>query len=260
VSRTGGSPGPAPRRPGPAPDGLLDGIDLVIFDKDGTLIDFDAMWSPWIVELTRRLGSLTGMVLTARLYAELGFDPVTGRTIAGAPLAVLPMADLRRATTDALVRAGVPEGTAANAVDQAWFVPDPVASALPITHLPSLFGELRRRGLRVAVATSDDRRPTELTMAGLGVEALIDAYVCADDGLPVKPAPDMVVDVCRRLGVEPGRTAVVGDSRADLAMGRAAGAGRVVGVLSGVSARADLEPLADVILATVADLVTAEGG
>jgi phosphoglycolate phosphatase len=246
------------RRPtGPAPGGLLDGIDLVIFDKDGTLLDFDAMWSPWIVELTRRLQSLTGVAVAPRLYAELGFDPVAGRTIAGAPLAVLPMADLRRATADVLVRAGVLAGAAADAVEGVWFVPDPVASALPITHLPSLFGELHRRGLRVAVATSDDRRPTELTMAGLGVESLVDAYVCADDGLAVKPAPDMVLDVCRRLGVEPARTAVVGDSRADLAMGRAAGAGRVVGVLSGVSGRADLEPLADVVLATVADLVTA---
>ena len=241
----------------PARDGLLDGIDLVIFDKDGTLIDFDAMWSPWIVELTRRLGSLTGVAVGPRLYAELGFDPVAGRTIAGAPLAVLPMADLRRATAVVLVRAGVPEEAAADAVAQAWFVPDPVATALPITHLPRLFGELRRRGLRVAVATSDDRQPTLLTIAGLGVEALVDAYVCADDGLPVKPAPDMVLDVCERLGVEPARAAVVGDSRADLAMGRAAGAGRVIGVLSGVSSRADLEPLADAILATVADLVAA---
>jgi phosphoglycolate phosphatase-like HAD superfamily hydrolase len=245
------------RRPeGPVPGGLLDGIDLVVFDKDGTLIDFHAMWSPWIVELTRRLGSLTGLALATRLYAELGFDPVAGRTIAGAPLAVLPMADLRRATGDVLVRAGVPQKAAAHAVEQAWFVPDPVATALPIAHLPSLFGELRRRGLRVAVATSDDRRPTELTMAGLGVDALVDAYVCADDGLPVKPAPDMVRDVCRRLSVEPARTAVVGDSRADLTMGLAAGAGRVVGVLSGVSARADLEPLADVVLPTVAELIS----
>lgn len=239
----------------PARDGLLDGIDLVIFDKDGTLIDFDAMWSPWIVELTRRLGSLTGVDVATRLYAELGFDPVAGRTIAGAPLAVLPMADLRRATAGVLARAGVPEAVAVDAVQRAWFVPDPVASAIPITHLPRLFGELRRRGLRVAVATSDDRRPTELTMAGLGVEALVNAYVCADDGLAVKPAPDMVLDVCERLGVEPSRAAVVGDSSADLAMGRAAGAGRVIGVLSGVSARADLEPMADSVLATVADLV-----
>ena len=30
---------------------VLDGIDLVVFDKDGTLISFDAMWSGWAREL-----------------------------------------------------------------------------------------------------------------------------------------------------------------------------------------------------------------
>ena len=28
--------------------------DLVIFDKDGTLIDFDAAWTPWVIALNRR--------------------------------------------------------------------------------------------------------------------------------------------------------------------------------------------------------------
>ena len=44
------------------------------------------------------------------------------------------------------------------------------------------------------------------------------------------------------------RVAVVGDTPADLAMGRSAGAGRVIGVLTGVGGRAELEPLADVVL------------
>ena len=52
----------------------------------------------------------------------------------------------------------------------------------------------------------------------------------------------------------PGRTAVVGDAPADLRMARAAGAGLVVGVLTGVGGRADLEPLADVVLDSVAAL------
>ena len=92
------------------------------------------------------------------------------------------------------------------------------------------------------MATSDDRAPTEATLAGLGVAALVDAIVCADDGLPVKPAPDALLHLCRLLGVDAARTAMIGDSRADVAMGRAAGARLVVGVLSGVGDRDELEP------------------
>ena len=61
----------------------------------------------------------------------------------------------------------------------------------------------------------------------------------------------MVLHLCEIVGVAPARTAVVGDAPADLRMGRAAGAGLVVGVLTGVGGRADLEPLADVVLDSV---------
>ncbi len=235
--------------------GRLDGIDLVIFDKDGTLIDFDAMWGPWVVALAGRLESLTGRILAPGLFDALGFDASTGRTIAGGPLGATPMARLHEVTVELLIDAGVDEGQSRAAVSRAWEPPDPVALARPLADLRPLFAALRTAGRRIAVATSDDRRPTELTLAGLGVADLVDALACADDGVPVKPAPEMVWTVCRALGVEPGRTAIVGDSPADLAMGRAAGAGLVVGVLSGVGRRADLEPYADVVLGSVAELV-----
>ncbi|HEY0444684.1 MAG TPA: HAD hydrolase-like protein, partial [Candidatus Limnocylindrales bacterium] len=76
----------------------------------------------------------------------------------------------------------------------------------------------------------------------------------------LKPAPDMLLDICHRLGAEPARTAVVGDSAVDLAMARAAGAGRVIGVLSGVSRRADLEALAAAVLPSVAYLAPEPAG
>jgi phosphoglycolate phosphatase-like HAD superfamily hydrolase len=235
--------------------GRLDGIDLVIFDKDGTLIDFDAMWGPWVVELVRRLESLTGRALAPGLFEALGYDAAEGRTIAGGLLAATPMARLHELTAELLVAAGVDEGAARAAVARAWEPPDPVALARPAAELRPLFAALRSGGRRIAVATSDDRKPTEMTLAGLGVTDLVDALACADDGIPVKPAPEMVWTVCRTLGVETGRAAVVGDAPADLAMGRAAGAGLVVGVLSGVGRRADLEPYADLILGSVAELV-----
>ena len=56
------------------------------------------------------------------------------------------------------------------------------------------------------------------------------------------------------LGIEPSRTAIVGDSASDVAMGRAAGAGLVLGVLSGVGDTAELERYADEILPSIAEL------
>jgi phosphoglycolate phosphatase len=238
-------------RPG---GGLLAGIDLVVFDKDGTLIDFDAMWAPWIVELTTRLERATRLPVAERLFAELGFDPVAGRTIPGGPLAVLPMAILRDAVADVVARAGAAEGAAVAAVDEAWFVPDPVSTARPLAELPRLFAALRAAGRRIAVATSDDHEPAARTLVGLGVADLVDVLIGADDGVARKPAPDMVLCAAAAVGVPASRTAVVGDSLADLEMGRAAGAGRVIGVLSGVSGREDLEPFADAVVDSVADL------
>ena len=70
---------------------------LVIFDKDGTLIDFDAMWAGWIEALAVRLQAATGQPVPAPLYAAMDYDPGAGagRIIAGGQLAVTPMTGLR---------------------------------------------------------------------------------------------------------------------------------------------------------------------
>ena len=229
----------------------LDGIDLVVFDKDGTLIEFGPMWSGWAVALANELRVATGRSVEAPLYAMLGFDVATGTIRPGGGLAATPMTRLRERTRDVLRDLGLGDAIADRALAAAWHAPDPVALARPLTDLHTLFGRLHDSGRRVAVATSDDRRPTELTLAALGVEGEIDAVVCADDGITVKPAPDMVVHLCAVLGIPPSRAAVVGDAPADLEMARAAGAGLAIGVLSGVGRRADLEPIADLVLASL---------
>jgi phosphoglycolate phosphatase-like HAD superfamily hydrolase len=247
---------------------------LIIFDKDGTLIDFDAMWGAWITELARRLEAACAKLkiehvksrngptqypdqfsITERLFQVMGFDPAAGRVTAGGRLAVTPMAGLYALTVDLVRDVGIPPVAAEQVVAAAWYIPDPVALARPLVDLPALFGALRARGIRIAVATSDDRTPTEMTLAGLGVADLVSAVIGADDGVAVKPAPDMVLSLCRVLGIIPARVAVVGDAVDDLEMGRAAGAGLVVGVLSGVSTAALLAPHADVVIPSVADLI-----
>jgi phosphoglycolate phosphatase-like HAD superfamily hydrolase len=235
----------------------LDGIELVVFDKDGTLIDFGSMWSGWALAIAANLRAVTGRSFEEPLFAMLGYDPVANVVLPGGGLAATPMARLRERARAVLVDAGLPGAEADRALEDAWHAPDPVRSAHPLADLPALLGGLRASGRRIAVATSDDREPTVRTLAALGIAGWVEAFVCADDGHPVKPAPDMVVHLCREIGVDPARTAVVGDSVADLQMGRASGARLVVGVLTGVGRHDDLAPLADVVIPSVADLTTA---
>ena len=250
---TGGSDrGAQPR------EGVLAGIDLAIFDKDGTLIDFHFMWSDWVRNLARGLQAAHGTSLDAIVYPMMGVDPASGRVYPHGALAATPMVRLRAALAEAIAEAGVPAADADRVVRAAWHSPDPVALARPITDLPALFTGLRASGTRIAVATSDDREPTERTLASLGVSELVDAVACADDGLPVKPHPEAVHWICRKLGIPEARAAVIGDSPVDLRMGRAAGVGLVVGVLTGVGDTAALDLLADVVLSSIAEL--APGG
>ena len=71
--------------------------------------------------------------------------------------------------------------------------------------------------------------------------------VCGDDGFARKPEPEPVFAVCHAFRTEPGRVAVIGDTAADVAMGRSAGAAKVIGVRSGLGSDADLAD-ADVVI------------
>ena len=233
---------------------LLDGIELVVFDKDGTLIDFHAMWGGWALELGRRLDGATRRPVAGDVFAAIGFDPTTGRVRGGAPLAVATMSEVREVIA-AVIRRWCPNIAAARrAVESAWFEPDPVATAVPLADLPVLFGLVRGSGRKIAVATTDDRAPTEATLRGLGIRDQVSAMACGDDGVGVKPDPAMILAVCTALQVAPADAAIVGDTAADLAMGRSAGAGRVIGVLTGVGTLPELEPLADAVLGSIGEL------
>jgi phosphoglycolate phosphatase-like HAD superfamily hydrolase len=241
----------------PSPPSLLDGIDLLVFDKDGTLIEFHLMWGGWVDELARRLEDGTRLPLRDGLYELLGVDQESGMVLAHGLMAATPMRRIREVVEGYVSDAGAGPAAAAAAVERAWHAPDPVALAQPVTDLHALLGRLRARVPTFAVATSDDRGPTERTLAALGIDGEFAALSCADDGRPTKPAPDPVLYLCATLGVAADRTAVVGDAPADLRMARAAGAGRVIAVLTGVGDRAILEPLADVVLDSIEDLAPA---
>lgn len=212
------------------------------------------MWGGWARELGTGLEAAVRRPVSADVFAAIGFDPTSGRIAPRAPLAIATMDELA-SIVEAVMRRWCPSAVAARrAVDRAWSVPDPVALAVPLADLPALFGRLREDGKRLAVVTTDDRVPTDATLRHFGVRDAVGALVCGDDGFPTKPEPDAVWAICQAYRVPPERVAVIGDSPADIAMGRSAGAGLVIGVRSGLGGDADLAD-ADLVIDSVGDLL-----
>ena len=226
----------------------------IIFDKDGTLIDFDAMWGGWVVYLAGQLQEVSGLDVREALCLAMGYDEANKKVLAHGMMAASPMQKLYQLTVDVMQAQGLSLKKAEQVVKDGWCIPDPVISAKQFTDTRDLFYKLTNRKLKIGIATSDDRAPTQAMIEAFDIEEYISTMVCADDGVPAKPAPDMVTTICQRMNVDPSRVMVIGDTTSDMKMARAAGAGLAIGVLSGVSSAKDLIPYADVIIDSVDDL------
>lgn len=226
----------------------------IIFDKDGTLIDFDAMWGGWVVYLAEQLRFVSGLHVREALCHAMGYDDKTQKVLANGKLASRPMSQLYQSTVDVIQSLGTSASEAQRIVEKAWCIPDPVILAKPLTDLRTLFSNLRGHGIQIAIATADDRAPTQAMIEALDIEECITTMVCGDEGIPSKPAPDMVSTICERMKIDPSKVMVIGDTASDLKMARAAGAGLVVGTLSGVSSTKDLIRYADVLIESIDEL------
>ncbi|ANC30456.1 phosphonatase-like hydrolase [Isoptericola dokdonensis] len=113
----------------------------------------------------------------------------------------------------------------------------------PMPGVLDAFTALRDHGVRIVLTTGFSADVTGLLLDRLGwADGLLDAVVTTDDVPSGRPAPYMVHRAMERTGVtDVARVLTVGDTVLDLEAGTNAGAGLVVGVLSGGVPRAVLE-------------------
>ena len=115
---------------------------------------------------------------------------------------------------------------------------------------------LRGRGIRTAVVSASENCAAVLAAAGADelFDVRVDGLDAAELGLAGKPDPALFLEAARRLGVEPGRAAVVEDALAGVEAGRRGGFGLVVGVDRTGHADALAAHGADVVVADLASL------
>ena len=79
------------------------------------------------------------------------------------------------------------------------------------------------RPLPMAVVTNKTLAFSEPLLEQLGIRPFFSRVLGADEGLPLKPAPDAFQKIMNDLGIAKEQTAVVGDGTTDILAGRAAG-------------------------------------
>ncbi|HMR32194.1 MAG TPA: HAD family hydrolase [Geminicoccaceae bacterium] len=223
----------------------------MLFDKDGTLVDFRTTWVPAYLGVAAELAAMASQPTMAdRLLAHMGYRLAEDAFDEASPLLWATNVVIARhwSTAPGLGGIDVLEVVERHFNDLERYPPRPVGD------VAALFGRLRRHGLKVGLATMDSLAPTRATAALLGITPALDFLACCDSGHGVKPEPGMVLAFCAACGLEPAEVAMVGDTPADLTMGRAAGCGLVVGVLTGGAPASSLVPLADHVVASIMDL------
>ncbi len=217
-------------------------VDVVVFDKDGTLIDLDASWAP-LAESWIEAVAAEDTALRDDLADNLGYDYSTSRLVPDSTIAAGTLGDVGEATHRRLLANGLSHEAANVSVAQARAAIEIAAATYPavtLADLEPLFAALVSRGLRVAVLTSDDRVPTLDFLGQNRLSQLVSVVMTADDVAHPKPHPDGLQQIASALGVASDRMLMVGDSTADHGAARAAGAWFVaVGHASAASVDAD---------------------
>ncbi|MBX9467622.1 MAG: HAD family hydrolase [Rhizobium sp.] len=224
----------------------------ILFDKDGTLLDFDASWGP----VNRRVALMAAdgdAALADRLLTACGMDPITGAIVPDSLFASANTVEI----ADGMIDAGSPftRDALVPKIDDCFA--EAAQLSVPVTELKPLFSRLHGKGLRLGIASSDNERSIRVAAKRFGILPYVDFVAGYDSGHGKKPEAGMVLGFCAATGLAPSEVAVVGDNNHDLHMGHNAGAGLKIGVLSGTGSRETLALHSDLVLADITELEAA---
>ena len=224
-------------------------IRAILFDKDGTLIDFQQTWGPATHKVMTEICNGDSAAFE-RVCAVSLYDAAERHLLPGSPVVIETTYGYGKLWAEAL---GAPLTDAfVDRIDRMYFQTT-LDHLTPMGDVKALLESFAARGLRLGLMTNDADANTRAQLERLGLDGLLQFIAAYDSGFGHKPNPDPVLAFGRQVGVAPAEIAVVGDTEHDLAAARAAGA-VAVGVLSGPVPRERLEPHADVLLPSIAQL------
>ena len=173
----------------------------IVFDCDGLLLETEEGWTEAETELFRRYGAVYG--------------PEEKRRVIGTSLP-----EASRVFEELLDQPGRSGELLEEVIDLAAEVFS--RGVEPMPGATALVDELR--GTRpMAVASNSYRRLIDIALERAGMADVFDVVIAGDEIEHAKPAPDLYLDACRRLGVDPKDAIALEDSPNGVEAAKAAG-------------------------------------
>lgn len=198
----------------------MNALRALLFDKDGTLVDFDRTWGPAAGAVMARMAG-DDVEAQARLHAVSHFLPDEDRFLTTSPLLAGSAQQYGHGWAQAL---GRPADGALFAEIDRLFAQEARRTVTAIGTPQRTLASLAQAGYVLGVATNDGEQSARIQMELLGLSDLLAAIYGHDSGHGPKPGPGMVEAFCRHAGFAPHEVALIGDTRHDVLAAKAAGA------------------------------------
>jgi phosphoglycolate phosphatase len=213
-------------------------LRAILFDKDGTFLDFAKTWNTATGSVIGTLAQGDGAIAD-RLADIVGYDLAARSLVPTSPFIGSSVADLSPLWAVAL---GLPAEDAAFDARLRDLLHEATLSAAEPIGVPELvFETLKAEGYELGVITNDSETGARAQCERLGLAHWFEAIIGYDSGHGRKPEAGQIVAFMERFGYQPHETALIGDTLHDMHAARAAGV-MGIGVESGFLTAQDLAP------------------
>lgn len=233
--------------------------EIIVFDKDGTLLDFDAFWvSVSVAALSDILKKLNKEEIGVDEFLT-AFGVKDGVTDIDGILCKGTYEQMGLAVYDILKKYGCNETSEGiiSMLIQAYNENSDKGQIKPTCeNIKEVLSALKSDGRKLIVVTTDNYEITEKCLEALGISEYFECIFADDGKTPTKPDPKCILDYTEKSGIAIDKAVMVGDTMTDVNFARNAGMS-VIGVGSTDTNRQRLTAHADIVINSIADICDA---